>query len=75
MAEKLNIPNKVIDSEWKDDIDVDYATYGRNDKEEMEYISPKKVSRETERKIESIKSRNVKLGRFAMFALKDKLAA
>ncbi len=54
----LNIPNKVIDSEWKDDIDVDYAIYGGDEKEEEEYISPKKVSKES---LKQIKSFQVKL--------------
>ena len=36
MAEKLNtqtlnIPSEVVDSEWRDDIDTDYATRGDDD--------------------------------------------
>ncbi len=74
MAEKLSIPNEVVNSAWRDDVDVDYATYGKNDKEEMEYISPQQVSEETEKKLEKIKSQNIKFGIMARFA-KDKLAA
>ena len=42
MTEALKIPNHVIDSDWKDD--VDYETYG-TDEQEMEYISPADVSK------------------------------
>ena len=69
MAEKLNIPKRVVDSDWKDDVDIDYATYG-DEKAEREYISPTEVSKES---ISMIKKR--KLGHNALFTLKDKLAA
>lgn len=75
MAEKLktqtlNIPSEVVDSEWRDDIDTDYATredgsiesnfefYGDNEKQEGEYISPSKVSKES---LSQIKDFQVKL--------------
>ena len=71
MAEKLNtktlnIPDQVVDSDWKDDIDTDYATredvgyeiYGDNEKIEGEYISPRKVSKES---LSHIKDFQVKL--------------
>ena len=66
MAEKLggsawNIPNngKVVDSDWKDDIDVEFATYG-NEKEEKEYISPDKVVTKNEQKrIDRIKNKKI----------------
>lgn len=51
--EKLKIPNQVIDSDWKDDID--YETYGTN-KEEMEYVAPSEISKES---IERIKARKL----------------
>lgn len=49
MAEtlKFNIPNEVVNADWKDDIDVDYATY----KNEGEYVSPEKISKESLRQI------------------------
>lgn len=76
MAETINLPKQVINSNWKDDVDVDYAIYGDTEKEEREYISPKSVDRETRSKIEAIKKRNIKLGHTAMlFGIKDKLAA
>ena len=56
MTEKLKLPTGVVDSDWKDDID--YETYGTN-KQEMEYVSPKEVSRES---IEKIKAMNLKRG-------------
>ena len=66
MAEKLggsawNIPNngKVVDSDWKDDIDVEFATYG-SEKEEKEYISPDKVVTKNERRrIDRIKNKKI----------------
>ena len=54
----LNIPKQVVDSAWKDDIDVDYAIYGGDEQKEGEYISPKKASKES---LEQIKSFQVKL--------------
>ena len=54
----LNIPEQVVKSAWKDDIDVDYAIYGGNEKQEGKYISPKKVSKES---LAQIKSFQVKL--------------
>ncbi len=73
MAEKLNIPGQVVKSDWKDDVDVDYAIYGDNEKQEREYISPDEVSKES---IAMIKKRSQKLGRAALlFTSKDKLVA
>lgn len=56
MTETLKIPSQVVDSDWKDDID--YETYG-TDQQEMEYISPAEVSKES---INKIKARNLKRG-------------
>ena len=74
MAEKLSIPNKVIDSEWRDDIDVDYAIYGGDEKNEAEMGLNKKqdivVSREAMEKIKEIKSRKIGL-KAASIALKS----
>lgn len=56
MTETLKIPSQVVDSDWKDDID--YETYG-TDQQEMEYISPTEVSKES---INKIKARNLKRG-------------
>lgn len=66
MAEKIggsawNIPNngKVVDSDWKDDVDVEFATYG-SEKEEKEYISPDKVvTRNEQRRIDRIKNKKI----------------
>lgn len=63
MAEKLktqtlNLPNEVVDSAWKDDIDVDYAIYGDDEAKEGEYISPNSVSKES---LSHIKAFQVKL--------------
>ena len=69
MTEALKLPTKVIESDWKD---IDYETYGSN-KQEREYISPIKVSKES---IEKIKARNLKRGRriLSIFG-NDKLVA
>ncbi len=61
MAEKLNIPKRVVDSDWKDDVDADYAIYGNSEKKEREYISPTEVSKES---IDKIEKRNFKIGHF-----------
>lgn len=64
MAEKLkqistlSIPSEVVDSDWKDDIDVDYAIYGDSEAKEGDYVSPKSVSKES---INQIKDFQVKL--------------
>ena len=55
MAEIFKIPTQVVDSDWKDDIDVDYAIYG----DEKEYISPNNVSKES---IQKIKARDQRIG-------------
>jgi len=55
MAETFKIPTQLVDSDWKDDIDVDYAIYGN----EKEYISPNNVSKES---IQKIKARDQRIG-------------
>ncbi len=70
MTETLNLPKKVIKSDWTDDID--YETYGNN-KQEREYVSPTEVSKES---IEKIKARNLKRGRSILNIFKnEKLVA
>ena len=54
MAETIKIPTEVWESNWKDDVDVDYAIYGDNEKQEAEYIAPDKVSKKSIEKIKSI---------------------
>ncbi|MBR3115843.1 hypothetical protein IKF30_01290 [Candidatus Saccharibacteria bacterium] len=51
-TETINLPNKVIDSDWKDDID--YEPY----EDEKTYISPESVKKET---ITKIKKSPIKL--------------
>lgn len=55
----LNLPadGKVIDSAWKDDIDVEYAIYGNNEKTEGRYIDPDTVSKESIKKIKSFQEK------------------
>lgn len=65
----LNIPDQVIDSEWRDDIDVDYAIYGGNDEREGEYISPDSVNQES---LEQIKDFQVKLAFSGLKKLREK---
>ena len=58
----FNVPNdgKVEDSDWRDDIDVDFAIYGGNERQEGEYINPDKVvTKETQRKIDRIKAKKI----------------
>ena len=54
MAETINLPKQVINSNWKDDVDVDYAIYGDNEKQEAEYIAPDKISKKSIEKIKAI---------------------
>jgi hypothetical protein len=51
-TETINLPNQVIDSDWKDDID--YEAY----QDEKTYISPTKIKKET---IAKIKKSPIKL--------------
>ncbi|MBQ7201940.1 hypothetical protein IJS18_00925 [Candidatus Saccharibacteria bacterium] len=62
MAETLELPNTVIDSDWKDDVDVDYAIYGGSEKNERQYISPDEIKKETLNKI-----KQQRIGKFALF--------
>lgn len=71
MAEKLKIPNQVIDSDWKDDVDVDYAIYGSESKERS-YVSPEEVSRDSIKRIKARKTGRAALG---FFNKNQKLAA
>ncbi len=52
MKETLNLPQKVVDSDWKDDID--YEAY----ESEKTYISPDSIKKET---LNKIKKSQVKL--------------
>ncbi len=75
MTETLKIPNQVINSDWRDDVDLDFETYGTN-KQEREYISPAKVSKES---IEKIKARRLNKERgkklLTLFSRNEKIAA
>ena len=51
-TQTIKLPNQVIDSEWKDDID--YQPY----EDEKTYVSPKRIKKET---INKIKKSPVKL--------------
>jgi len=59
MAEELSLPKQVINSDWRDDVDADYAIYGGNEKSERGYISRETISKES---IAKIKRRNQKIG-------------
>ncbi|MBO7657184.1 hypothetical protein J6S55_00850 [Candidatus Saccharibacteria bacterium] len=72
----FNLPDdgKVIDSDWKDDIDTSFAIYGGSEKKEGEYVNPDKViTKETRAKIDRIKAK--KIGITTMEVLKDAVAA
>ena len=68
MAETLKLPNTVINSDWKDDVDVDYAIYGGSEKGEREYVSQAEIDKE---KIDRIKQR--KIGMVALFSQEQKV--
>lgn len=44
-SQTINLPNKVIDSDWKDDIDYEPYT------DEKTYVAPDKIKKETIAKI------------------------
>ena len=67
--EKLELPKKVVNSDWRDD--VDYETY----KEEKEYIAPSKVSKESIDKIKARKLNQERGRKFLLFAKSEKLLA
>ena len=52
MTQTLKIPKKVVDSDWKDDIDYEAYT------DEKTYVSPESIKKET---INKIKKSPVKL--------------
>ena len=66
----LKLPKEVIDFK------ADYETYGDN-KAEMEYVSPQKVSKESIEKIKEIKLKNQERGHklFMIFNKNEKIAA
>ena len=66
MTETIKLPTKVIDSDWKDDID--YEPYNN----ETEYIQPQRVENAT---AEQAKRRSIKIGRVALFGKDEKFAA
>lgn len=71
--EKYKIPEE-RNSDWRDDIDLDFETYGTN-KQEMEYISPSDIPKENIEKIKAIdliqkyKERGQKIGK--LFSLES----
>ena len=64
--EKLELPKKVVDSDWKDDID--YQPY----EQEMEYIAPSEVSKESIDKIKARKLNQERGQKFLLFAKSEK---
>ena len=50
MTEKLELPNKVIKADWKDDVDLDFEAFDK----EAEYIAPDSVPDESINKIKSV---------------------
>lgn len=73
MTEQLKIPKEAINANWKDDIDLDFETYG-NSEQEMEYISPDSISKES---IDRIKARKLKERghKILLFSKNEKLLA
>ena len=69
MAEALKIPSQVVDADWRNDVG-DYETYG-TETEEMEYVSPDEVNKES---IEKIKARNLNRGRTVLGIFNKNLA-
>ena len=69
MAETFKIPNKVIDSEWRDDIDLAGIEY-EEFKQEADYVAP-----ETVEKASVKRAKNRRIGHEGFFRVNDKIAA
>ncbi len=69
MTETIKLPSKVIDSDWKDDID--YEAYNN----EKTYISPEEVSRESINRIKSRKLNQERGHKVFLFSKNAKLFA
>ena len=70
-VEKLQLPDEVVDAGWEN---IDFETYGTN-KQEMEYVSPKEVSKESIEKIKKIKQRGSMINLVFSRENKNKIAA
>lgn len=75
MAETIKLPTEVVNSDWRDDIAVDYEPYKDENKyqssipEGTELISSKEVKNAT------LAYKKRRIGRVTLFSSRDKLAA
>lgn len=72
-VEKLQLPDEVVDTGWENST-IDFEPFGTN-KQEMEYVSPKKVSKESIKKIKEIQQRGSMISLVFSRENKNKLAA
>lgn len=70
-VEKLQLPDEVINAGWEN---IDFEPYGTN-KQEMEYVSPKEIPKESIEKIKRIKQRGSMISLVFSRENKNKLAA
>lgn len=71
MAETFKIPDKgeVIDSDWRDDIDLAGIEY-EEFKQEADYVLPETVKRASVKR-----AKNKRIGHEALFGINDRIAA
>ena len=72
MAEKLKLPTEVVDSDWKDDID--FQLIGGSEHGEANYKNMTLIKK-SEVKNSTTNYKDRKIGRVALFSLRDKLVA
>lgn len=72
MTETIKLPKAVVNSDWKDDID--YEPYGTN-KQEMEYISPAEISKESIARIKARKLNQERGNKFLNIFTKNSIVA
>lgn len=79
MAEIIKLPTKVVDSEWRDDIDTSdlgFELVGGNEEGEKAYINKNAVLiKKSEVKNATTDYKNRKIGQVAIFSAHDRLAA
>ena len=78
MTEVINMPTKVVDSDWRDDIDpkIEYELIGGDEKGEMNYINKNAIPvKKQEVKNATTDYKTRKIGHTALFRYKDKLVA
>ena len=67
--EELKLPNEVIDSDWRDD--VDFEIMGGDEQREREYIAPVTISMQSIKRIKELRQKQ----KLNIFDQNEKMAA